>query len=148
MPEPLLGTKKDFDPKDPNPCSGCSQCCEYLALEIDTPTTAKDFDQIIWFLIHKDVWVYLDHDNSWNIQFNTPCEKLENSRCSYYENRPLLCREYEVDACPRYGEDEDCKFLFKNETDLFRYLSEKRPATFKKIKEKINIPDQLLEILN
>ena len=62
MPDPVLGVKKAFDPNDTNPCEGCSYCCEYIAMEIDKPTTVNDFDYIFWYLIHKDVWVYVDEE--------------------------------------------------------------------------------------
>ena len=66
-----------------NPCYGCDKCCRYVALEIDTPEDREDIDQIRWFLVHKNVWIFIDHDDSWNIQFNTPCENLdEEGNCS------------------------------------------------------------------
>lgn len=136
MPDPKLGTKQPLDPNDPNPCSGCSYCCEYISLEIDKPVTVKDFDHVYWFLIHKDVWIYIDTANDWYIQFNTPCEKLQDQRCSHYPHRPMICREYEPRGCSRYGGEEDEKFLFKNERDLFSYLARKRPVMFSKLKEK------------
>jgi len=140
MPEPFLPDKRDFDPKDPNPCSGCSNCCEYIALEIDTPTTVNDFDQIRWFLIHKDVWIYIDEENEWHIQFNTPCEKLENRRCSIYEERPFICRDYKADECARYGDGEMEKFLFKSGDDLMQHLETRRPKMYAKLRAKICAP--------
>ena len=143
MSEPYLPSFKKLDPKDTNPCAGCSNCCEYLAIEIDKPTTSKDFSQIIWYVIHKNTWVYIDHDGSWNIQFNTPCEKLENQRCGYYEYRPMICREYQPTECPRYNDEDTEKFLFKSEVDLWRYLYTKRPKMYPKIVERIGIPPEV-----
>ena len=135
MSDPFLPDTQAFDKNDPNPCAGCSHCCEYMALEIDRPVSAKDFDQIRWYLLHKNVWVYVDDENDWHVQFNTPCEKLELQRCSYYEGRPQICRDYEPMDCVRYGEGEAEKFLFKNETDLFRYLKKRRPVTYRKLRD-------------
>ena len=140
MPEPKLGPIKDFDPNDPNPCASCSHCCEYISLEIDKPTTVKDFDYLVWYLIHKDVWVYIDDENDWYIQFNTPCDKLDNQRCGYYPHRPTICRDYEPESCLRYGEGEPDKYMFKNEIDLFDYMKKKWPKTYIKLKKKINVP--------
>ena len=148
MPEPKLPKqKKVYDPQDLNPCQGCSNCCEYIATQIDRPTTANDFDQVIWYLIHKDVWVYVDEENDWYIQFNTVCEKLNNRRCGYYVSRPNICREYEPEHCIRYGAGESEKHLFKDEIDFFRYLAKKKPKTFQKIRKKINIPYTEKELL-
>lgn len=139
MPEPKLPDKRDFNPSDPDPCRGCSHCCEYIALEIDKPTSLKDFDQIFWYVLHKDVWVYMDPDGDWYVQFNTPCEKLAFHRCDYYPHRPQVCRDYEPETCVRYGDGEAEKYLFKNEHDLFDYLAKKRPAMFKKMSKKYGL---------
>lgn len=142
VPEPYLPDRRPFDKSDPNPCSGCSNCCEYLSIGIDNPTSVKDFDHVLWYLLHKDVWVYIDDEDEWYVQFNTPCRKLDNRRCSYYEHRPSICRKYEPAACARYGEGATEKYLFKDEDDLFRYLAKKRPALFKRMKKKLNLaPD-------
>ena len=140
MPEPHLPQKlKTFDPKDPNPCAGCSNCCEYICLEIDRPTTVKDFDQIFWYVIHKDVWVYIDGENDWYLQVINPCEKLKDKRCTYYEHRPYICREYMPSDCLRYNTEVDEKYLFKNEEDLIEYLKKKRPAMFSKMSERLKL---------
>lgn len=143
MPTPVLPQQnKKLDPNDPNPCSGCSYCCEYMAIEIDRPETVRDFDNIYWYVIHKDVWVYVDFDNDWYVQFNTPCEKLEGHLCGNYFNRPMMCREYKVEDCSRYGEGgPDEKILIRNEVDLFQYLAKKRPVLYEKLKERINLKE-------
>lgn len=138
MPEPVLPSeKKSFNPLDLNPCAGCSNCCEYIALEIDKPSTLRDFDHILWYLLHRDVWVYVDEEKDWFIQFNTPCEKLENRRCGYYEDRPMICRNYQPVECVRYVEQAVENFLFKNERDFWDYLEKRRPAIFAKLQEKL-----------
>jgi hypothetical protein len=49
-----------------NDCSNCNgKCCRYVAVEIDKPTTLKDFENIKWFVCHKNVNVFIDDDNSW-----------------------------------------------------------------------------------
>ena len=105
-----------------NPCQGCSLCCRYVALEIDTPEDQNDFDQIKWFLVHKNVWGFIDHDDSWNLQFNTPCEKLEGHLCGIYKTRPQICRDYSTENCERYGEGNSFKILWKSMEDFEEYL--------------------------
>jgi len=147
MPDPVLPDKKKFDALDPNPCSGCSQCCQYVALQIDTPTTLKEFDNILWSLVHKDIWVYIDEHDDWYTQFNTPCKKLDGMRCGYYANRPQMCRDYSPSNCARYGDEEHEKALFKNEGDLFRYLGKRRPAMLEKMAAKIGLPEEYAALL-
>ncbi len=139
MPEPKVGNLKEFDPKDANACQGCSYCCEYVALEIDTPTSAKDFDFILWYVIHKDVWVYVDDQNDWYIQFNTPCEKLEQRRCSYHPQRPQICRDYEAKTCYRYVDEYEEEYVLKNEEDLYDYLAKKKPKVFETMNRKLGV---------
>jgi len=117
-----LMVEKDFL-KNMNRCAGCSKCCEYVALEIDKPEDQEDFDQIKWFLLHKNVWIFIDHDNSWNIQFNTPCEKLtEEKLCGIYETRPQICRDYSNESCEKWGAGNSFKLLWKNEVEFEEWL--------------------------
>ncbi len=98
-----------------NPCNGCTRCCSYVAMELDEPEDNDDFDNIRWYLLHKNVWVFVDHDDSWNIQFNSPCEKIdEKGWCGYYEKRPSICRGYKSDNCEEHGDGDSYKLLFKN----------------------------------
>ncbi len=97
-----------------NPCEGCTKCCDYVALEIDKPETKQDFDEIRWFLLHKDVLVFIDHDDSWNLQFDTKCEKMkEDGWCNYYEKRPHICRKHSPDNCEKFGEGNSFKTMWK-----------------------------------
>jgi len=97
-----------------NPCSGCDLCCRHIALEIDKPETEKEFDQIRWFLVHKNVWIFIDNDGSWNMQVNTPCEKLKDGLCSIYEKRPKICQDYSSDNCEKNGDGDSFKIIWKS----------------------------------
>jgi hypothetical protein len=50
-----------------NPCDGCDLCCRHVAVEIDKPENKKEFDKIRWFLLHEDIWIFVDNDDSWNM---------------------------------------------------------------------------------
>lgn len=86
-----MGTNK-FTP----PCRECGgSCCGYVALEIDPPNTKTACDNIRWYLLHKDVNVYRDHDNCWQIEFRTPClRQQQDGSCGAYTERPRICRNY------------------------------------------------------
>ena len=105
-------------------CQTCgAKCCRYVAIEIDQPDTARDFHDIRWYLCHKDVWVFVDHDDSWYVQFNTPCEFLEkNSTCGIYDSRPAICRAHDPRDCEDTGDNECQKFMLKTVEDLDMYL--------------------------
>lgn len=113
-----------------SPCDGCDLCCRHIAVEIDEPENKKEFDQIRWFLLHKDVWVFIDNDDSWNLQVNNKCERLMprsqvavdrkqqeetvDCVCGFYEERPQICRDYSSDNCERNGEGDSFKVLWKS----------------------------------
>ena len=106
-------------------CAGCDHCCRYVAMEIDKPTTKKDFDNIRWYLLHRSISILIDWDGAWLIQFDTPCEWLRDNRCTHYELRPEICREYDPKECERYLPSQPAKVIMKSEADLQKYLAER-----------------------
>jgi len=120
------------------PCEECGgSCCKYVAVEIDKPTNKTDYDNIRWYLLHKNVGVFIDHDKNWFIEFRTSCEKqTEDGRCGIYENRPKICREhgnYEGE-CEFY--DNPYMEYFSTEDEFLSYLVEKnKDWKFKKLRD-------------
>jgi len=135
-PRPPIGLKIFPDghfalPKG-NPCVGCDHCCRYLALEIDTPRTKRDFDHIRWYLLHKNVAVTADYDGTWFIQFSTTCEWLVDGKCSHYELRPDICREHDPADCERYNLNPADKIVLRNESDLKQFLVDREARLAKR----------------
>ncbi len=84
-------------------CATClpAQCCHYVALETDKPTSKADFEDLLWFVAHDGVSVYVD-EGSWYVQFETRCSFLAaNNLCQAYDRRPRICVEYHPDECDR-----------------------------------------------
>jgi len=81
-------------------CDHCSGlCCRYFALPIDEPTTAGEFDDVRWFMLHKGISVFVE-DGQWYINIASPCRHLgPDHRCTIYEKRPRICRAYNTDNC-------------------------------------------------
>jgi Fe-S-cluster containining protein len=118
-------------------CSGCTQCCEYISLEIDRPASLQDVDNIIWYLIHHNVWVWVDHGGKWYVQFNTPCRKLELSgRCGWYGDRPKICQDYKQSECPRYSRTAAEKFLFTSADDFLNWLAAHRSKAKRELRRR------------
>lgn len=107
-------------------CRDCDQCCHYIAVEIDRPTTKKEFENIRWFLLHENVNVSIGFDNNWYLEFKTKCKALKNKRCSIYNKRPQICRDYDQSECTRYNKGSAEKILFKNIKQFEKYLSDKK----------------------
>lgn len=109
-----------------NPCEGCDHCCRYMTVEIGTPRTKRDFDNIRWYILHRSVSVYVDTEGTWMVQFDTPCAWLKDGRCTHYALRPDICREYDPAECERYATTPAERFVLRNEHDLERYLAERK----------------------
>ena len=120
-------------------CEGCGgKCCKYVAIEIDTPEDMSDFENIRWYVIHKNIQVYVDEDYKWHIEFLTPCEHLgENNLCQIYNERPEICREYSTKECLFHNDYEE-KYTFKKLEDVDKYIKE----VFEKGEHLINDEDE------
>ncbi len=110
-------------------CVKCGAvCCRHVTLPIEKPGCKRDYDNIRWYLMHRDVSVMIDHWNEWLLSFKTPCEHLsEDCRCQVYESRPDVCRKYpaEDQFCEYQTNDPVYKVLFTNASEFERYLESK-----------------------
>ncbi len=113
-----------------SPCSKCNAlCCKYVALQIDNPETPGDFDDIRWYISHKNVYVFVENGD-WFICFLSRCKFLtKDNKCAIYENRPRICRNYKTTNCEFTGEEEayDLKFTKPEQIQEYakKYLREK-----------------------
>ncbi len=107
-------------------CSNCdAHCCRHVAVQIEKPVTKKEIDQVRWYLLHENVWVSIDHDGDWLLEFRTPCKKIVNNQCGDYGNRPVICRDYpgENELCERETDDTSYAALFTNEEEFLQHLN-------------------------
>ena len=122
--------EKEFDSQ----CSRCipAKCCQYFSLEIDTPTSKTDYDDLLWFLAHKDVSIYTQ-SKSWYLMLHNRCTFLDkkSNLCKIYDKRPRICREHTTDEC-EYEEDWDFDKHFKSYDELERWLLKKGKLKRKK----------------
>jgi len=117
-----------------HPCFQCVQCCSYVAIEIDPPTAMKEYDYIIWYLVHRDVSVFVDWEGSWFIMFETRCEHLDSlGLCGRYSSRPAICKDFEWRECEnRLREEPADKWLFETSDQFLRWLEKRRPKAFQR----------------
>jgi len=115
------------DKRDPRsgliPCMECTQCCHYVAIEIDEPETRQEFDNIRWYLYHPGIEVYVDHEETWNVLVHSTCQHLQSDgACGIYETRPQICRDFSERECePNTGETAE-QVLFRNADDLDAWM--------------------------
>jgi hypothetical protein len=109
-------------------CAGCVRCCTYVAVEVDAPDTPWQYDQYVWLLYHRNVWMYVEKGNHWYVQFETVCDKLApTGQCTVHGGHPVLCKKYDARACERRGELSDVIARFRDGDDLVRWLEQNRP---------------------
>jgi Fe-S-cluster containining protein len=107
-------------------CDQCTgDCCKYIAIEIDTPESREDFENIKWYLCHGNVTVYQDWEDSWLVEFKTNCKYLaDDNRCKIYESRPQICRDHDMGNCVKNGEGEPEKVIFRSIEDVEKHIKE------------------------
>lgn len=116
-------------PGDP-PCERCTaKCCRYVAIEIDRPRNARDFDQIRWYLLHDGIVVWVQ-DGSWHVEFRAACRSLlPDGRCGTYDTRPQLCRDYghgETSRCDFWSSPADFELLFEDAASFEAWVESER----------------------
>ena len=106
-------------------CDVCSAlCCRYFVLEIDKPETKRAFDDIRWYLVHENVFVFIEK-RKWYLGIYSRCKHLgQDNRCGIYETRPKICRDYSTDNCDYHGGEYDWDTLFSSAEQLDRYAKE------------------------
>jgi len=107
-------------------CDQCSAlCCRYFVLEIDTPETRRAYDDIRWYLIHENVFVFIEK-KKWYLGIYSRCKHLQaDNRCGIYQTRPKICREYSTDNCDYHGGEYDWDILFSSAEQLEQYGKER-----------------------
>lgn len=108
-------------------CDDCDDCCHYVAIEIDKPEDKEDWEHIKWYLLHKNVNVFIDWEDDWFVEFVTSCTALDakTKLCIIYKNRPQVCCDYSQKTCTQYNNEPAEKKYFKTINDLEKYLKQK-----------------------
>lgn len=121
-------------------CEGCgAKCCKYVSIELDIPEELDDFENIRWYVAHKNISVYVEEDGFWYVEFRTPCEYLDGEKCSIHEKfttgkikRPEICKEFNVEQCPQFNDYEEL-YTFNTMKDVDDYIEN----VFKKGKHEV-----------
>jgi Fe-S-cluster containining protein len=103
-------------------CDKCSAlCCRYFVLEIDKPRTRGQFDDVRWYLVHENTFVFIEN-RKWYLGVYARCKHLqEDNRCGIYETRPNICRKYSTESCDYHGGDYGWEKLFSSAEQLGEY---------------------------
>lgn len=110
-------------------CAQCGLCCTYVAIEVDGPTTVKRATELLWYLYHNGVSLYVN-DDSWMVQFETTCRYLTaDRRCGVYATRPHICREFSEKECEVNTGDGDGQ-TFYDATSFMAHLKTAKPRVY------------------
>lgn len=106
-------------------CKDCkADCCKHVAIEIDKPENKKSFENIKWYVAHKNIHVWVNDEDEWHVEFATPCEHLRDDySCKIYTTRPNICREYDSSDCVANNLESEETFSFNTIEDVEKYVN-------------------------
>lgn len=106
--EPAGKVHRDDILPDDSVCNHCTgKCCRYFTVPLRTPRTRADFDELRWYLAHRQTLIFTETEEktgkkkvTWNLVVWTDCQYLlPNYGCSIYDTRPQVCRDYSSETC-------------------------------------------------
>lgn len=68
-------------------CQMCRDCCNEVTLIVD-----KNRTDIPWLLLHG--FDITDDGKDIRVKFKVECSKQINNKCSIYESRPEICKNF------------------------------------------------------
>jgi uncharacterized protein len=120
-------------------CTECAKCCTYVAVEIEAPTTVRTVTDVLWYLYHEQVSVYVDGDGEWAVVFETRCRHLTSHRlCGIYPQRPHVCRTFDNKTCEVNSEGEGRTFW--SAEDFLEWLKESKPRLYGRVARRFLAP--------
>jgi uncharacterized protein len=123
-------------------CTECGKCCTYVGVGVNTPTTPRYATDILWYLYHEKVYVYVDGDGEWSVHFETRCRNLgPDLLCGVYEDRPHICRAFDNKTC-EVNDREHESITFREPAEFLTWLRAKKPRLYARIEDRF-IPASL-----
>ena len=123
-------------------CTECGRCCTYVGVGIHAPRSSRDATDVLWYLYHENVYVYVDGNGEWSVHFEARCRNLgEDLRCGVYAERPHICRGFDNRTCEVNDPAHDT-LTFRQPAEFLSWLRERKPRLYAKI-EKTHVPKAL-----
>jgi Fe-S-cluster containining protein len=117
-------------------CTECGRCCTYVGVEIDKPKKASEASDILWYLYHENVYIYVDGDDEWSVHFEGRCRNLgDDLLCRVYEHRPDICRSFDSDTC-EVNDHEGESLTFRHPVEFLDWLQSNKPRVYRKLEKK------------
>ena len=126
---------------EPVECTDCGKCCTYVGVEIEPPDGAKDASDVLWYLYHPNVYIYVDGNDDWSVHFESRCDNLgDDLLCRIYEQRPHICRGFHNDTC-EVNDHEHTALTFRQPAEFLDWLRENKKKIYKKIEKRFLPPE-------
>lgn len=123
-------------------CTDCGWCCTYVGVGINPPTSPRYATDVLWYLYHHGVYVYVDGEGEWSVHFEARCRHLgPDLRCGVYVDRPHICRTFDNRTCEANDPVHD-SLTFREPVEFLEWLRETKPRLYAKI-EKGHVPKAL-----
>ena len=71
-------------------CKRCGKCCRVIFVDLNKKPPK---DWIYWANLRKGIRI-IKQMGRWMMRIELKCSKLKANKCSIYQKRPYLCREY------------------------------------------------------
>lgn len=69
-------------------CKDCPKCCQYVLFPL------IDRDHARWAKLHGVRIFVGERTNTLKARLEIPCQMLKDGKCSIYEDRPQMCKDY------------------------------------------------------
>jgi Fe-S-cluster containining protein len=109
---------------------------------INAPTSPRHATDVLWYLYHHGVYVYVDGEGEWSVHFEARCRNLGlDLRCGVYADRPHICRTFDNRTCEVNDPGHD-SMTFREPGHFLAWLRETKPRLYARI-EKGFVPKAL-----
>jgi Fe-S-cluster containining protein len=123
-------------------CTECGKCCTYVGVGINAPSRPRYATDILWYLYHQNVYVYVDGEREWSVHFEARCRNLgDDLLCRVYAERPHICRTFDNRTCEANDPVEGA-IEFHGPEAFLAWLRANKPNVYRKI-EKGFVPKEL-----
>ena len=108
-------------------CTECGKCCTYVGVGIDAPSRPRYATDILWYLYHENVYVYVDGEGGWSVHFEARCRNLGHDLlCRVYADRPHICRSFDNRTCET-NDPVHHALTFREAGEFLAWLSANKP---------------------
>jgi Fe-S-cluster containining protein len=98
----------------------------YFSTEVDRPANARDMDDFLWIIAHRDVEIYVRRQR-WFLMVKNPCRFYDPAKgCIIYPARPRICRQHNRAEC-EFEEGYNFDRHFHSYEELERFARKRFP---------------------